>query len=138
MAMCLDSAFAKLRKANEEVPKPLLLPSVSELADLEETLNLKLHQDRRRYFLEVSDVVCGSYEPATITEPDDHTYWPDIVASARRDGVPNGLTPFCCDNGDYYCLDQAGCVRFWSHNGEADASWPNLAAWIEEAWLRDA
>ena len=34
-----------------------------------------------RFSLEASDVTYGIYEPATITEPNDHTYWIDVVRS---------------------------------------------------------
>jgi len=36
---------------------------------------------------------------------------------------------------DYYCIDNQGRIRFWSHNGTTDESWKNLATWIEDVWI---
>jgi hypothetical protein len=92
--------------------------------------------DYRRFLLKASDVCAGSFEPATITSPRSHTYLPDVVASAREWGVPPELLPICEDNSDFYCLNSAGEICFWSHDSATDECWPNLAAWIEQVWLR--
>ena len=64
--MTIDEAIAKLREMNEEVPKPMRLPTADEVAEVEEELDVKFHPDFRRYLLEASDVVVGTMEPVTI------------------------------------------------------------------------
>jgi len=47
------------------------------------------------------------------------------------------LVPIAEDNGDYYCMNEAGEVLFWSHNGSNDEKWPNLENWIREVWRNE-
>ena len=135
--MDLDSAFKELRLRNELVPKPIRLPHAHEVDEAEKSIGRKFHPDFRRYLLEVSDVVLGTLEPVTITVK-GHTDLRKVVADAKEWGVPDELFPVCEDNADFYCLDQDGKVKFWSHNGVADEEWPNLADWITEVWIGES
>jgi hypothetical protein len=131
----LDDVIAELRSRNEQVPCPMRLPSETELAAIEEELALKLPDDYRKFMLEASDVALGTLEPATATNPEFHTHLPSVVASAHECGVPHTLLPICEDNGDFYCLEPSGAVRFWSHNGSVNETWPSLAHWLKQVWL---
>ena len=133
--MTLAEAIAALRAYNEEVPRPMRLPSEEEVRALEATIGTTLHPDYVRYLLEASDVVFRTLEPATITIPDSYRYLPSVIADARSAGVPEELLPFCEDNGDFFCLTQDGGVRFWSHDGGTAESWGSLGEWIQEVWL---
>jgi hypothetical protein len=133
--MRLSEVIAELRRRSEPVPRPARLPTAVEVAAVEATIGHTLPDDYRRFLLEASDVVLGTLEPATVTEPSTHTYLPRVIASARAYGVPKELLPICEDNADFYCLDLAGVVRFWAHDGAVDRSWPSLASWLEEVWL---
>ncbi len=102
----------------------------------EQRLGIRFHPDFRRYLLEVSDVVCGTKEPVTITIPDSHKDLLEVAEGAWVSyGVPRNLVPVCEDNADFYCMNPAGEIVFWSHNGLSSEQWPNLAAWIEDVWL---
>jgi hypothetical protein len=132
----LDQAIAQLRELNETVPLPLRLPSDDEITEAEGHLGVRFHPDYRQYLREASDVVCGSMEPATITDPESHTHLPTIAEEAWDDaGVPRKLLPICEDNGDYYCMNKRGEIVFWSHDGVTDETWPNLAMWIKQVWI---
>ena len=96
---------------------------------------LSFPPDFRRYLLEASDVVFGVMEPVTITRPTSHTHFPEVLADARKWGVPDNLIPLCYDNADFYCVDPSGQVVFWSHDGASDESWADIATWIEEVWI---
>jgi len=50
-------------------------------------------------------------------------------------GVPRNLLPICENNADFYCINQAGEVVFWSHNGWSNEKWQDPASWIEEVWI---
>ena len=134
--MNLSEAIAELRELNEDVPRPLRLPTESEVATAEAQLGIKFHPDYRRYLLEASDVVFGALEPAIVIPDAGHLSLLDMVETARDEmEVPRELLPFCEDNGDYYCLNQAGGVEFWAHDGTTDDKWQDLATWIKEVWI---
>ncbi len=140
MCVCrlTDDTIVELRSRSQSVPKPLPLPTPEQVEAAESELGLRFPSDYVRYLLTASDVVFGSIEPATVANPQFHTHLTKVVVSARAYGVPYELLPFCEDNADFYCLAPSGMVEFWSHNGPANESWPNLAAWIEQVWLGEA
>ncbi len=133
--MLLDKIIAELRSRSEKVPKPLGLPTPAEVAAVESELGVVFPPDYRTFLLEASDVVLGTLEPATISNPAFHTHLPKVVASARAFGVPVQLFPICEDNADFFCLASTGEIRYWSHNGAVDESWPSLAHWLKQVWL---
>lgn len=129
----LDEAIAMLRRVNEPVPRPLRLPSESEVSTVEARAGVQFHPDLRRFLLEASDVVYGTLEPVTIGG--DHTTFEAVLQDARACGVPGEAVPVCEDNGDFYCVMPSGEVVFWSHNGATDECWSTLADWISEVWV---
>jgi hypothetical protein len=134
--MNLTEVIAELRELNEPVPKPLRLPTEAEVAAAENQLGVKFPSDYRQYLLAASDVVYGSLEPAIVTPDAEHLSLVEIAETAWDEmEVPRELLPFCEDNGDYYCLNQAGQVEYWSHNGSTDEKWKDLATWIKEVWI---
>ena len=134
--MTLDDALHELRSRNESVPKPMRLPSVAEVDDAERRLGVKFPPDFRRYLLDASDVVCGIIEPVTITSPESHTDLFKVVDDAWETcGMPRDLLPICEDNGDFYCINRAGEIVFWSQDGGTSEKWPSLAHWIQDVWI---
>lgn len=134
--MTLDEAIEQLRELNEPVPIPMRLPTPEEVAGAEQELGVKFHPDYRKYLLQASDVVFGAIEPATITDPDSHTHLISLCESAwEQMELPRTLLPICGDNGDYYCMNERGEVRFRPHDGTSKEKWRNLATWIEEVWI---
>jgi hypothetical protein len=137
--MNLDGMIRKLHTLNEPVPKPLRLPTSGEVQSTERQLGIKFHPDYQKYLLEASDVVYGRIEPATLTPPESHTDLIRVCKSAWEGyGVPRNLLPICEDNADFYCMNEAGEVVFWSHNGQSNEKWPDLASWIEEVWIGES
>jgi hypothetical protein len=134
--MNLDDAFRELRARNESVPIPPRLPTATEVDEAEQRLGASFPSDFRRYLIEASDIVYGTIEPVTITLPGSHT---DLFSVARdawdASGVPRDLLPICEDNADFYCMNEAGEIVYWSHNGTSDETWPTLARWIQDVWL---
>jgi hypothetical protein len=133
----LGQEIAKLRKLNKPVPKPLRLPTKEEIELAEKQLGIRFHPELIEYLLNASDVVYGALEPITMYAESGYTYILHVVENARSIGVPENLLPICCDNADYYCMNEKGSIVFWSHdkhglNGEY---WKDLATWIEEVWI---
>lgn len=131
----LSAMIAQLRDRNEPVPRPARLPTEAEVKAIESMTGILFPQDFRRYLLEASDVVFGVREPVTITRPNSPRHFPEVLADARKWGVPEDLIPLCHDNADYYCVAPSGEVVFWSHDGVSDERWPDIATWIEEVWI---
>ena len=134
--MELSKVISELRKLNQPVPWPSRLPTEGEVRAAEDQLGVSFHNDYRRFLLEVSDVVYGTHEPAMVTPDAGHR---DLIQMAEaawdEDGVPPNLLPFCFDNGNYFCLNEAGEVVYWDHNGPTDERWANLAAWMKQVWI---
>ena len=125
----MEDVIELLIEANEPVPVPLELPDEDQLIVIEEELSLSLPDDLRVFLLTVSDVVCGSVEPTTVTDPSSHTYLPEMAAMAWSIGLP-----ICEDQGAYYFIDQEGGVGFW--DGEiGDDAWESIWHWCREVWL---
>jgi hypothetical protein len=129
----LSEAFAEVRRLDRPVSRHSL-PTEAEVAAVERILGRPLHEDFRRYLLEVSDVSCGTKEPVTI-RVGGHTDLLNVVADARAYEVPDDLVPICEDNADFYCMTGLGEIVYWSHDGTTDERWPDLATWIREVWI---
>ncbi len=135
--MQLTEVIARLRELNEPVPVPARLPTQTEVSAAERTLGITFHPDYRQFLLEASDVTCGVLEPAVVTPDAGYLSLVEVATGAWDAGVPEELLPFCESNGDYYCLHSDGSVVYWSHDGPADESWPDLAHWIREVWMEE-
>lgn len=134
--MEISEAISELRKLNQPVPKPFRLPTKEEVRAAEDRLGMKFHDDYRQFLLEASDVIYGTDEPAVVTPDAGHR---DLIRLAEtawdEDGVPPNLLPFCWNNADYYCMNEAGEILYWDHNGTTDEKWRDLATWIKKVWI---
>jgi hypothetical protein len=134
--MNLSEVIVELRELNEPVPKPFRLPTEAEVSAAEKRLNVKFHEDYRRFLLEASDVVVGTLEPAMVAADCGYLNLVEIAEYAWDEmEVPLTLLPICEDNGDYYCLNKKGEVEFWTPDGTVNDKWDNLAVWIKEVWI---
>jgi hypothetical protein len=87
----MDDVIDMLRERNEPVPVPLELPDEDLLVEIEEQLYVALPDDLRAFLLTVSDVVCGRLEPVTVTDPNSHTFLPEVAAVAWSLGLAPAL-----------------------------------------------
>lgn len=134
--MNLSEVITELRELNEPVPKPFRLPTEEEVAAAEKRLNIRFHEDYRRFLLEASDVVVGTLEPAMVAADCGYLNLVEIAEYAWDEmELPLTLLPICEDNGDFYCLNKNGEVEFWTPDGAASEKWDNLAVWIKEVWI---
>ncbi len=133
--MSLPAIIKKLRHLNEPVPNPRRLPTEAEVDAAEQALDCHFHADYRYFLLHGSDVSYGAVEPAVVTPGAGHVDLVQMAQLAWDLGVPDDLLPFCGSNSDYYCLGQDGSVVYWSHDGQTEDGWTDLAEWIEEVWI---
>ncbi|MCB1665910.1 MAG: SMI1/KNR4 family protein [Pseudomonadales bacterium] len=132
----MEDVIDQLRERNEPVPVPLELPDDDLLVEIEEALCVALPDDLRLYLLLVSDVVCGHLEPVTVTDPNSHTYLPEVAAVAWSLGMPRRYLPVCEYEGGYYCMGHDGEVRYWQET-MSEETWESLWHWVRDVWLAD-
>lgn len=135
----MEEVIEQLRELNEPVPVPLELPEEELLVEIEEQILINLPFELREFLLKVSDVVYGRLEPVTVTDPQSHTYLPEVASVAWSLGVPRELVPICEDRGNYYCVEQDGTVLLWDGEEEdlTDESWDSVWHWVREVWLEE-
>ncbi len=130
----MDEIIDELREANQPVPIPLELPDDEDLIAVEEAILLPLSREFKQFLLTVSDVVTGSIEPVTASDPSSHTYLPEVTARAWDMGVPRHYIPICEFNGQYYCVTHEEQVVLWDGD-ETGAHWDSIWDWAQDVWL---
>lgn len=133
----MEEIIELLRERNEPVPVPLELPDEDRLVEVEEELLLNLPGELREFLLTVSDVVYGRLEPVTASDPQSHTYLPEVAANAWDQGLERHLLPICQDGADYYVVDLENQVyRFDGASGQlGEPLWDSLWHWVRDVWL---
>ena len=133
----MEEVIEQLRELNEPVPVPLELPDDDLLGAIEGQSLIKLPFGLREFLLQVSDVIYGRLDPVTATDPQSHTYLPEVAANAWDAGVPRDLIPICQDGRDYYVVDLDGQVTLWDgDDGElTEESWESVWHWARDVWL---
>ncbi|KTT31724.1 cell wall assembly protein [Pseudomonas oryzihabitans] len=132
----MEDVIERLREENEPVPVPLELPDEDLLVEIEEELLISLPPEFREFLLTVSDVVYGRIEPVTVTDPQSHTYLPEVAATAWDEGLPREYIPLCASDDDgYYCVSQEGEVLLWEDGDLTDESWDSVWVWARDVWL---
>ena len=112
------------------------LPDEDDIIDVEEAIYVQIRGDFRDFLLEVSDLVIGSLEPVTVTDPSSHTYLPEVASLAWESGMPRELLPICQTQAGYYCLDMEDNVVHWHDGKQGDGEWGSIWNWAEQVWLR--
>jgi len=134
----VEEVIEQLRELNEPVPVPLELPEEETLVEIQEQILIHLPFALREYLLTVSDVVYGRLEPVTASDPQSHTYLPEVAATAWDLGVPRYLVPLCEDHGNYYVVEEDGTVLLWEAETceiNEDENWESVWHWCRDVWL---
>ena len=134
----MEEVIEQLRELNEPVPVPLELPEEETLVEIQEQILIHLPYALREYLLQVSDVVYGRLEPVTASDPQSHTYLPEVAATAWSLGVPREFVPLCEDQGNYYVVEEDGTVLLWEADTteiNEDESWESVWHWVRDVWL---
>lgn len=126
-----------INKLDDPMKRKNKLPDDNILEKYENSIGLKFPDDYKLFLKTVSNSFIGFISPFTLNDEMNESY-NDLIRGfkdARNIGIPNNFIPICEDNGDYYCLTPDGSVQFWSHNGDSNEKWPDLATWAKEVWL---
>jgi hypothetical protein len=131
----MDELIDELREVNQAVPIPLELPDEDDLVAVQEALFISLNEDFQEFMLSVSDVVYGTLEPVTASDPTSHTYLPEVAATAWDAGLPRDLVPLCEYQGNYYAVNEEGEVQYWEGGVKTEQSWESIWYWVRDVWL---
>ena len=132
----MEDVIELLQERCEDVPAPLELPEDDDLVVVQEQILIHLPDEYKLFLKEVSNVVCGSLEPATVMDENSHTYLPEVTALAWDIGMPRELIAICETPEGYYCVEQDDVIRFWSREeGVTDEEWPSVWHWARDVWL---
>ncbi len=131
----MEEVIERLRQANEPVPVPLELPTFDQFVAVQEAMLIHIPDDYRDFLFQVSDVVYGHLEPATIADDSLHTYLPDMAARAWSQGVERHLLPICEWRDGYYVIDEQGEVFLWPE--QEDQHWSSIWSWVSQVWLEE-
>lgn len=131
----MEDIIELLRENNAEVPVPLDLPDEDDLVEIEEQILISLPDEYKFFLLEVSDVVFGSIEPATVTDSSSHTFLPEMAATAWDRGMPREFIPICEHATGYYCITQEAEILRWQFGDGIVDEWPSIWNWAKEVWL---
>ena len=112
---------------------PFRSPTDDEIAAAERKLNFCFPAAYVAFLKGGGNVANAVFEPAVILPGCSYLDIFEIAETAwNRDGVPKDWLPFIEDNGDYFCISQAGEVRYWSHNGTTNERWPSFSEWFQQ------
>ncbi|NVK22600.1 MAG: SMI1/KNR4 family protein [Kangiellaceae bacterium] len=135
----MEDVIELLRDSAQQQNYGMELPDDDLLVEIEEQLFISLPDDLRLFLLEVSDLIIGSLEPVTVTDPYSHSYLPEVAATAWDQGVPRHLIPICQiynEEGDqFYCIEKTGEVTLWQADEQHEDTWPSIWHWAKEVWL---
>lgn len=136
----MEDVIELLREHNQPVPVPLELPTDDDLLDVQEQILIHLPHELREFLQEVSDVVYGHLEPVTASDPQSHTYLPEVAATAWDLGLPRHLVPLCQEGECYFAVEPDGLVVLWSvsENDYLEEEWESVWHWARDYWLEDA
>lgn len=131
----MEDVIEELRERALDVSVPLELPDEDQLVEVEEQILISLPYELREFLLQVSDVIYGSIEPVTVTDPQSHTYLPEVAANAWAEGLTRELIPICECDGEYYGISEEGEVVRWADGEVTHDSWPSIWLWVRDIWL---
>ena len=135
----MEEIIELLQQRSESIPVPLELPDEETLIEIQEEILIHIPYDLRQFLLNVSNVVYGSIEPVTASDPNSHTFLPEVTAQAWNLALPRYLVPIC-DTGEFiYASDPEGIIYQWDYQTEelTDQEWESIWEWCEEVWLED-
>ncbi|WP_121495376.1 SMI1/KNR4 family protein [Teredinibacter purpureus] len=120
----------------QETAFPLELPTMDQLVEAQEAMLISVPVEMRDYLLHSSNVIYGHLEPATLADPNSHTYLPEMAAEAWDKGMPRELLPLCVDGESVYCVAEEGEVFLWEGNDDLLAISDDVWQWVRDVWLQ--
>ena len=138
MAKEIASIIEEINRIDDPTGRKLTLPDDALIHKYESATGFQFSEDYKEFLKNVSNAFVGYLSPLILNEEMGGVYGELLttIQQARSVGLPDNWLPICEDNGDYYCIAPDGLIRFWSHDGPSDESWPNVATWADEVWIQ--
>lgn len=132
----MDELIELLQSAAIPQAFDIELPDEDDLVEIEEEILLPIPGEFKQFLQTVSNLIIGSLEPVTVTDPNAHTHLPEVTAQAWADGMPRDLIAVCQVGLGCYCINQEGEVLLWQ-NGEIneEEQWEDIWQWAKDIWL---
>jgi hypothetical protein len=131
----INKVLQQLREINEETPIIRVNPSLEDINYFESKYDINLPLEYKKFLRECSDVNYSTLQPGLVFPLGEYFSLDKIMENGWSVGVPKNKTPFCEDNGDYFCFNRSGQVEFWSHDGKSSEKWSSFSEWILNVWL---
>jgi len=133
----MDDLIDLLRERHQGALVALELPDEDRLVEIEEQLLISLPGEYKEFLLTTGDIICGSLEPATVTDDYAHKFLPELAAQAWSQGMPRSLIPVCQAEEGVYAIGQDGQIVFWvpGEGVNEDEDWSSIWQWAREVWL---
>ncbi|QDO82879.1 SMI1/KNR4 family protein [Shewanella psychropiezotolerans] len=132
----MHEIIEQLQELSETVPTPLELATFEQIVVVEEEILMPLPAELKEYLLYASDVIYGSLEPVTASDPYSHTYLAEVTAYAWSIGMSREYVAICQQGNSFYCIDQEGQVILWSEDELESETWDSFWQWAEHVWLQ--
>lgn len=132
----LDGVISELKLVSRDERNKLPLPTDELIYKYEKDIGFTFLPEYKKVIKNVGNIFYGTIDLLSLTE--DRRYYGELaqaLSDAREQGLPETWLPISEDNGSYYCIDQAGVIRYWTTDGHSDDSWPDLASWIKDVWI---
>jgi hypothetical protein len=115
---------------------PFRIPTDADIAEAERALKFRFPVQYVQFLKEGSNVENAVLDVALIVRGCSYLDIFEIAETAwSHAGVPRDWLPFIENNGDYFLISESGAVRYWSHNGHIDESWPTFFAWFQQVCI---
>tara|TARA_B100002049_G_C16009394_1_gene345111 strand:- start:334 stop:756 length:423 start_codon:yes stop_codon:yes gene_type:complete len=131
----MNELVDELREKNEDRFGSVALPDLDLLVEIEEQILISLPKELKELLLSVSDVVYGPIEPVTASDPQLHTYLPEVAAVAWDRGVPREFIPICQYQDNFFLVSQEGDVSYWLDGEMHEKEWDSIWNWVDDVWL---
>ncbi|MDB2386454.1 SMI1/KNR4 family protein [Shewanella sp.] len=132
----MNDIIEQLQEMSETVPVPLELATFEQLVEVEEEILIPLPLALKEYLMYASDVICGSLEPVTASDPHSHTFLPEVAAYAWSIGLPREFIPICQRGDAFFFISQEGEIKLWQDDEIEEDSWETFWEWAENVWMR--
>ena len=134
----MNEIVDELREKNQDRFNSVELPDEDQLVVIQEQLLLHLPADLKDFLLNVSDVVYGSIQPATVTDEHAASHLPEMTFIGWDRGMPREYIAICEYLDGYYFIAQEGFIGTWSPAKGVDEKvhWDSIWHWCEEVWLQ--
>jgi hypothetical protein len=133
----IDDAINDLNHAKDSSVSSNFLPDDRLIKYYEQATGFKFSNDYKKLLKNTGNAFVG-FLSLLVLNPKGEEHYGELqnaIREGREIGLPESWLPICEDNSDYYCLTPNGEIRFWSHDGDVDEKWADLATWVKEVWL---